>query len=867
MRLSTKTIVALSAVIAAGCGTLQQTGPSPMTPAGGQEAMPADPAGGKVPGGGDYWATRYTYPTFQFDQRWLTAAKRQHDRMQVASPKGERLSFTRGDDTLPIGQFTLLGPMPLGSGAGANAGRINAVLSDPLDPTIAYIGSDGGGVWKTTNCCDANTTWTVLTDDPQFNSIAIGTLHMDPDDNNIIYAGTGDLRYGSFSFGSAGLLRTKDAGATWEILGADEFGPALPQAPGVFPQYQSIGQVQVDPRDSETIIVGTKTGLFISYNDGADWTGPCLTNNFTSQRQDITGLLTLDNGVATELMVAVGTRGGPTAVQPDLDQNGANGIYEGTLPASGCPTNFQLISRADNGWPAGTGAGVANGPLGRVELARAPTNPDIIYAEAVDPNSLSFLGVWRSNDGGVSWTQTATPGNLSGCTIGGQSWYYAGILVSPTDPDQLFMNGLNKFRSVDGGNTFQGATCNDPIHVDHHATAYVNNDPSQLLAGSDGGIYYTANANEANVNNIVYTQMNDTLPTIEFYSGDITANFAISSSRGATGGAQDNGSSVVTWNGPVSATNWTRVFGGDGIYARIEPVLGQRWYVESQNGNMGVSQNGPNGPYNTFGRPWSADTLSFLFPFEIYKHDCSLVDGCEHLIAGSNRVWESITGGFTFGSWYPNSPDLSKGTLGNRSFINQLAFSFTDESIVIAGTNDGNVWYGFNMGQGTADTGAWVNVTDGNAVLPNRPILDVVTDALNPTVGYAAVGGFDENTPTTPGHLFRVDCNNDCSSFTWTDKSGNLPNIPVNSVMVNPNNPTQVFAGSDWGVYFTDDINAASPVWMRFTAGLPSAMVWDMAVDRGFTTLAVFTRSRGAYAWPLTLGPEEILIDGFEDLP
>jgi len=821
-------------------------------------------ARGKVPGGGDYWATRYSYPTFKFDSRWLTAAKPDHDRMLVRAPDGAARYANRGGNELPADRFTLLGPKPLDSGASAVAGRINAILSDPADDRIAYAGSDGGGVWKTSNCCDANTTWEVLTDDPMFNTIAIGTMHMDPNDNNIIYAGTGDLRYGSFSFGSSGLLRSKDAGASWEILGLDVFTPALPTTPGSFPQYQAIGQVRVDPRDSATIIVGTKTGLFISYDDGQNWDGPCLTNAFTSQRQDITSMLVRDTGTETELLVAVGTRGGPTPVQPDLDQNGANGIYAGSLPATGCPVDFELISRSDNGWPAGTGSGAADGPLGRLELARAPSNPDILYAEAVSPVNLAFLGVWRSDDGGGNWLQTAVPGNLTGCTPGGQSWYYAGISVAPTDPDQLFLSALNLFRSDDGGNSFPGATCNDNVHVDHHARAYVNNDPARLLIGTDGGVYYSANANAATAAEINYIQLNDTLPTIEFYSGDISADFAISNERAAAGGAQDNGSSVVTWSGPIEATNWTRVFGGDGIFARIEPVLGQRWYVESQTGNLGISQTGPFGPYQGVNEPWNADTRSFLFPFEIYKHDCPASTGCEHLIAGSNRVWETINGGINGADWLPNSPDLTKGVLNDRSFINQLAFSFSDESIAIIGSNDGNVWFGFELGQGVADSATWVDVTDDNSVLPNRPILDVVTGAESQLVGYAAVGGFNQNTPATPGHVLRVECNADCSSFNWTDKSGNLPNIPINAIMVNPNNPAQVFAGSDWGLYFTDDIQQLAPEWSRFTAGLPAAMIWDIAVDRGFTALAVFTRSRGAYAVRLPERSEIVLIDGFE---
>src|SRR6266545_1718759 len=142
-----------------------------------------------------------------------------------------------------------------------------------------------------------------------------------------------------------------------------------------------------------------------------------------------------------------------------------------------------------------------------------------------------------------------------------------------------------------------------------------------------------------------------------------------------------------------------------------------------------------------------------------------------------------------------------------------------------------------------------------NTLLPNRPVLGI---ALDPTVasaslpiGYAAIGGFNANTPTTPGHVFQVTCTANCGSFTWADKTGDLPDIPVDSIIVNPNQPQQVFAGTDWGVYYTDDITVASPTWQRFENGLPHAMVWDMQIDRGSTTLSVWTRSRGAYAYAL----------------
>jgi hypothetical protein len=123
--------------------------------------------------------------------------------------------------------------------------------------------------------------------------------------------------------------------------------------------------------------------------------------------------------------------------------------------------------------------------------------------------------------------------------------------------------------------------------------------------------------------------------------------------------------------------------------------------------------------------------------------------------------------------------------------------------------------------------------------------------AANVPVGYAAVGGFNANTPTKPGHVFQVTCTATCGSFTWADKTGNLPDIPVDSIIVNPNIPKQVFAGTDWGLYYTNDITVSSPSWSRFDTGLPHSMIWDMAIDRGSTTLSVWTRSRGAYVWPL----------------
>src|SRR5437763_1739320 len=765
------------------------------------------------------WNDRLTYPTGRFDPAWVRQAAAADKLITRNAPFGAgtlnlRMSAATGTQALDPINFTSLGPQPLRmTGCSAcydytlTGGRVNDIVVDPtttMDGSIvAYAATVGGGVWKTTNCCSSSTTWSVTTDDPLLATIAIDTVTIDPNNHNTIYAGTGDLNFGSFSMGSQGILKSTDGGATWTLLGANVFGPALPEAAGQFPQYNAVGKVRVDPRNSNNVVAGTKTGLYFSYDGGANWTGPCTTNTFSTMRQDITGLALIDNGSSTGIIAAIGVRGFATTVQNNLNQNGANGIYKGTLPASGCPGDFAPITTNANGW-AGLNAAsgtayVSNGvgnQAGRIDIAVAPSNSNYLYgqAQSITPNTNSGcanangcqLGAYRSTDAGATWTQipNSAGDSLTNCEAKegdyNQNWYDQGIAVDPNNPDRAFFDTFEIWL-WDGSTPATAAlpwndttcgygTTNNGVHVDQHALAFVPGSSSTLLAGNDGGIHAAPNA------------------------------------------------------------SWTNVRGS-----------------------------------------WNGDTKSFILPYDLFHggipggDDCpaaGVPGGCGHLIAGTTRVWETLAGGnatMSSANWYitnkPTTQNMTKQALGNRSFINQVKYSPKYQTVAILGTNDGNVWIGFNLGSGTASQANWVNVTAGNAVLPNRPILGIALDpsvaAANTPVGYAAVGGFNENTPTTPGHVFRVDCNADCASPSWQNKSGNLPNIPVDSIIVNPKLPQQVFAGTDWGLYYTDDITVASPVWSRFENGLPHSMVWDLQIDRGATTLSVWTRGRGAYVWPL----------------
>ena len=209
-----------------------------------------------------FWNDRLTYPTGRFDPRWLRAAAAQHARLPMGVPAGAPAALNPLSP-LAFGttSFIALGPQPerMTGCSGCfdyttTEGRVNAMAVDPTTTVngsiVAYLGSVGGGVWKTTNCCSNSTTWSVVTDDPLISTTAIDSVTIDPNDHNTVYAGTGDLNFGSFSMGSQGILKSTDAGATWTVLGADVFGMPYPVPAGQFPQYNAVGKVRVDPNDS-----------------------------------------------------------------------------------------------------------------------------------------------------------------------------------------------------------------------------------------------------------------------------------------------------------------------------------------------------------------------------------------------------------------------------------------------------------------------------------------------------------------------------------------------------------------------------------------------------------------------------------------
>ena len=744
-----------------------------------------------------YWHNRLTYPTGRFDPAWVRAAAVQHARMTRGVPSGPYRKLNPASPlALTLDNFTALGPQPerMTGCSGCydyttTEGRVNAIAIDSTTTIngsiVAYSGAIGGGVWKTTNCCSNLTTWTVVTDDPLISTTAIDTVVIDPSDHNTVYAGTGDLNFGSFSMGSQGILKSTDAGATWTVLGEDVFGMIYTQPPGEFPQYNAVGKVRVDPNNGSKVVAGTKQGLYFSYDGGTNWTGPCFTNNFSTQRQDVTGLELSDvGGGNTRVIAAIGTRGFATTVQYDLGNNGANGLYSATMGSNGCPSFTSVASNANGfvfgnqvaGSPYTTGAAMnaASGSpyvntttgnqLGRIDIAVAPSNPNYIYAQvqSIAPNSNGGcgntngcqLGAWATTDGGASWSymEGSQGGALGNCGNDyPQNWYDQGVVVDPNNPDRVFFDTFDVWFATRTGTVWNDLTCGysggnpRPVHVDQHALAFVSGSSSILVVGNDGGVHGTTNADIVNqTQDPTWFNMDTDINTIEFYSGDISGNFANAAAPQASGGSQDNGSVSVTFAGtPTGPVLWQLGKGGDGFYSRIDPVgtgSSLRFFQGNNSGGLHrcVSNCTSQGaPWSSVAGSWFGDTRSFVMPYDLFHggipggDDCpaaGVPGGCGHLIAGTTRVWETISGGnasLSSADWYvtnnPTTQNMTKQTLGNRSFINQVKYSPKYHSVAMVGTNDANVWIGFNLGTGTQSQATWIDVTGNNSVVPLRP--------------------------------------------------------------------------------------------------------------------------------------------------
>jgi hypothetical protein len=379
------------------------------------------------------------------------------------------------------------------------AGRMLAVATDPTNPSIVYAGAAGGGLWKST---DTGATWVPKSD--ELLSLAVGGVAVSPVDPNIVVIGTGEATNNIDRIGGVGILRSTDAGDTWE-----ETDLTLLPSSG-----HGFHVVEVSPNG--IFLAGASDGLWRSSDAGATWT------------------LIRDGGDHYDVKWKPGDPN--TVFTAKGDDSGGNNVkistdagLTWTKAGSGQPLSFQV---------------------GQTKIAMSAAAPDWIYAMYVDKANSTLLGIYRSTDGGSTWTLRTTTPNIPGQ----QGWYNLSLAVDPNDANRVIAGGVELWRSTNGATTFFGIGGN--VHVDWVAT--------------DGGMWRSTNDGSS------WTNQNNGLVTYQFY--DICVNNGPGPYY-IMGGTQDNGTDK--WSG---TTTWANGLGGDGMVCNINPVTGTTVYAERQFG-------------------------------------------------------------------------------------------------------------------------------------------------------------------------------------------------------------------------------------------------------------------------------------------
>lgn len=445
--------------------------------------------------------------------------------------------------------------------------------------------------------------------------------------------------------------------------------------------------------------------------------------------------------------------------------------------------------------------------VGRGGITVSPAIPSRLYAVyANHPGNL--LGIYRSDNGGNSWTTVTSPGNGLYSTFG---WYFGQIWADPVNQNTVYVQGVNMYRSTNAGSSW--STRFTDAHVDHHALWINPGNPSRVISGHDGGVNVSTNAGSTS---ITATD----LAVTQFYA--ITSDPSLP--YRLYGGTQDN-STPRTLTGATD--DWDVIYGGDGFYCAVDPRNSNVIYAEYQNGGLGKSTDGGQNFFSINGA-FSSDRINWMMPFTMAPQNPDI------LYCGTYRIWKTTNGG---SSWTSISPDLTNGTgPGNLVYgtITTLDVSPANGQVIYAGTDDARVWRTLNGGI------SWQNISAG---LPQRWVTRVTAHPDSANIVYAAFSGYKE-VDYQP-HLFR----STNQGTSWTDIGQGLPEAPVNDILVDPDVPAFLYAGTDFGVYYTPDLGAH---WHVLGSGLPASSVFDLQITSGDPRyLVAGTHGRSMWKHPL----------------
>jgi photosystem II stability/assembly factor-like uncharacterized protein len=677
--------------------------------------------------------------------------------------------------------WTLEGPTNIG-------GRLVDLAVEPANPDTVYVAAATGGVWKST---DAGTTlqraW------PDDASQSMGAIALGPD--GAVWAGTGELNPGggSITFGGTGVYRSDDGGQTWKRRGLVDSG--------------TIGRIVVNPSDPRTIYVaaggslfnaGGDRGIYRSTNGGASWRRVLAPETPFTGGAD----LVMDPRNPNRLYAAMWDH----RREPDVRTYG--GLGSGLFRTDDGGDTWKRLENVVAKTP-GDATGLAqDASLGRIGVALAPGNPDRVYVITTATFGQD-KGFYVSNDGGDSFTTATLPGSQ-----GGFGWWFGRIWVDPANADHLLVAGVNLRESADAGQSWANSA---GVHADQHALAWAPAQRDRVYLGNDGGLYRS----DANGATQTWTKA-----TYEPYTQHYQVEVAETDPSRLTGGVQDNGC-IRTWGGP----RWNGYGCGDGEYVPIDTSNAGIFY--------GCSQYGACRRY-TDGVPGSSNIQDGAASVRWNWHSPLVIDPNDPatLYFAGNQLNRSTDRGDTWTAISPPHPNDLTGTFEpgrndpiyvNWGTITTVAVSTTAPSTLFVGTDTGRLWKTDDLGS------SWTEFTQ--AGLPRRWVTRVAIDPRDEDVAYATFSGFRNGEAAA--NVFRTLDGGE----TWANVSGNLPNAPVNDVVIDTERET-VYVGSDVGVF---SLKNDKKNWKAVGSGIPLAPVLDLRLHAPSDALFAGTFGRGVW--------------------
>lgn len=622
------------------------------------------------------------------------------------------------------------------SGYNPGNGRINFVAVSPDNHQEVYVATASGGIWKS---IDGGNTWNTTFD--QLSRLGTSCVAINPDNSDIVLVGTGDRD--AFDTKAFGIMKSTDRGATWQNGGLNS---------GL--NDNNINKIIFNPRRSNTIYASTNGSIYRSYDGGNNW-------NQVFSGYNVKNLYF--NSADTNILYGSGDA---YCISTD---GGNTFIKRNDLPHDTC----------------------------RVEVAVSPSNANIVYILVSTQNS-TFGGLYQSSDAGLTFTLMSSSPNIFGYDAAGgddagQAWYDMALTVSPTNENEVFIGGVNIWKSLNGGSTWINLTewtynhFGKYSHADIHYLGFYGD---SIYCGSDGGVYVSQAPGEN------WTDLSPGIGNTQFYA------FSNSKVNGSlvVAGAQDNGSNLFR-NG-----TWTHIYGADGFEAIADPVDENIMYFSSQSGGImrsfdaGATVESINNTGNDGG---------WLTPYCMDPFDKNI------LYMGLREIYFSGDAGNTWGQ-------VSNGESGGNYF-DELTIAPKNSNYIYASSSKRFIYS--HDGSGT-----W------HAVIPSSSfyITGIAVADYNPKKVWISMSGSsgDKVMKSTDG------------GQTWANYTDNISGVGLNCILHQPESNDGIYVGTESGIFFRDSTMNA---WIAFDDGLPKVKVTELEISWPAKKLRAATYGRGIW--------------------